>query len=104
VGGRASRKPSRFLDGLWPEEGAARRPAARAPRRDRIAELAESDPEGAALVERLRAWRRQVATAIGKPPYTVLHDTTLAAIAEAKPKDLRQLGILRGVGAAKLEA
>ncbi len=105
VGGRASRKPSRFLDGLWPEEGAARRrPASRAPRRDRIAELTESDPEGAALVERLRAWRGQVATAIGKPPYTVLHDTTLAAIAEARPKDLRQLGILRGVGAAKLEA
>ncbi|WP_413450811.1 ATP-dependent DNA helicase UvrD2 [Georgenia phoenicis] len=105
VGGRASRKPSRFLDGLWPEEGTTRRrPAARAPRRDRLAELAESDPEGAALVERLRAWRSQVAMATGKPLHTILHDTTLAAIAEARPKDLRQLGILRGIGAAKLEA
>src|SRR5690606_7932024 len=70
----------------------------------RVAELAEHDPEGAALFERLRAWRGQVASAMGKPPYTVLHDTTLAAIAEARPKDLRQLGFLRGIGAAKLQA
>ncbi len=105
VGGRASRKPSRFLDGLWPEDGdARRRPAPRRERRDRVAELAASDPEAAELFERLRTWRGQVATATGKPPYTVLHDTTLAAIAEARPKDLRQLGFLRGVGAAKLQA
>ncbi|HLV03215.1 ATP-dependent DNA helicase UvrD2 [uncultured Georgenia sp.] len=105
VGGRATRKPSRFLDGLWPEDGdGRRRPAVRRERRDRVAELAEHDPEGAALFERLRAWRGQVASAMGKPPYTVLHDTTLAAIAEARPKDLRQLGFLRGIGAAKLQA
>src|SRR5690606_20722447 len=73
VGGRASRKPSRFLDGLWPEDGdARRRPAPRRERRDRVAELAASDPEAAELFERLRTWRGQVATATGKPPYTVL--------------------------------
>jgi len=104
VGGRATRKPSRFLDGLWPDgEAGRRRSASRTARRDRVADLS-ADPEGAALFERLRAWRGQVAAATGKPPYTVLHDTTLAAIAEARPKDLRQLGFLRGVGAAKLEA
>ena len=105
VGGRASRKPSRFLDGLWPDgERGRRRPVARPSGRDRLAEVAASDPAGAELVGRLRSWRDQVATATGKPRHTVLHDTTLAAIAEARPKDLRQLGFLRGVGAAKLEA
>ncbi|MEE6280202.1 ATP-dependent helicase [Georgenia sp. MJ170] len=106
VGGRASRKPSRFLDGLWPQEGAARRSAPR-PRptaEERVTTLAETDPVASELFERLRSWRGEVATALGKPPYTVLHDTTLAAIASARPKDLRQLGILRGIGAAKLEA
>ena len=107
VGGRASRKPSRFLDGLWPSEGQqTRRPAARTrrPAEERVATLAESDPEGAELFERLRSWRGEIATALGRPPYTVLHDTTMEAVATARPKDLRQLGILRGIGAAKLEA
>ncbi len=105
VGGRATRKPSRFLDGLWPEaDGPRRRPVPRTRGRDRLAEVTEADPEVAELVERLRTWRGQVAAATGKPAYTVLHDTTLAAIAQARPKDLRQLGFLRGVGAAKLEA
>ncbi|WP_127571356.1 ATP-dependent helicase [Georgenia faecalis] len=102
VGGRAGRKPSRFLDGIWPREGAAARP-----RRDRAREralLAEDNPADAELFERLRTWREQVATATGKPAYTVLHDTTLTAIATARPKELRQLGVLRGIGAAKLEA
>lgn len=103
VGGRATRKPSRFLDGLWPEEGqsAARQ---RPRRRDRVTELSEQDPEAAELFARLQAWRGEVASAIGKPAYTVLHDTTLAAVASARPKDLRQLGILRGIGTAKLAA
>ncbi|MEE6296853.1 ATP-dependent helicase [Georgenia wangjunii] len=106
VGGRASRKPSRFLDGIWPTGGDVR-PDVRARRleaRAQIAALAEENPADAELFERLRTWRGQVAAATGKPPYAVLHDTTLQAIATAHPKDLRQLGVLRGIGAAKLEA
>ncbi|MDO5495546.1 MAG: ATP-dependent DNA helicase UvrD2 [bacterium] len=102
AGGRGSRKHSRFLTGIWPEE---ERPAARSQggvkksaARD---EVAEEDKE---LFERLRTWRSATAAAISKPAYTVLHDTTLAAIATAKPKDLRGLALLRGIGATKLEA
>ncbi|QDC25435.1 ATP-dependent DNA helicase UvrD2 [Georgenia yuyongxinii] len=107
VGGRASRKRSRFLDGVWPD-GAdgfrsgklSRRAAAKA----RTEGFMEDNPKDAELFERLRNWRGEVARAVSKPAYTVLHDTTLQAIATAKPKDLRQLAVLRGIGASKLEA
>ncbi|HLS49717.1 MAG TPA: ATP-dependent DNA helicase UvrD2, partial [Actinomycetaceae bacterium] len=104
VGGRASRKPSRFLTGLWPSGEERRTPAPRHRSKDRVAALAAEDPHAAELFGRLRHWRESVAEAAGKRPYAVLHDTTLAAIAEARPRDLRQLGLLRGIGAAKLEA
>ncbi|WP_043497803.1 ATP-dependent DNA helicase UvrD2 [Georgenia sp. SUBG003] len=107
VGGRASRKRSRFLDGIWPDDAAAARRGGlsrRAAARARTETFVESNPADAELFERLRSWRGQVAKAISKPAYTVLHDTTLQAIATAKPKDLRQLAVLRGIGATKLEA
>ncbi|KAE8762315.1 ATP-dependent DNA helicase UvrD2 [Georgenia thermotolerans] len=107
VGGRASRKRSRFLDGVWPDGGdgvhggrLSRRAAARA----RTETFAAENPADVELFERLRSWRGEVAKAVSKPAYTVLHDTTLQAIATAKPKDLRQLAVLRGIGATKLEA
>jgi DNA helicase II / ATP-dependent DNA helicase PcrA len=107
VGGRASRKRTRFLDGIWPDDGAARRGGGlsrRAAARARTSNFLEDNPADVELFERLRSWRGQVAAAISKPAYTVLHDTTLQAIATAKPKDLRQLAVLRGIGATKLEA
>lgn len=109
AGGRGNRKRSRFLDGIWPmtaEEGrsSGRRSASRSGRRtalqNDIAE-AEADPE---IFERLRAWRAQVAEETAKPSFTILHDTTLVAIAAAQPRELRQLAILRGIGPTKLEA
>ncbi|PFG40738.1 Rep family ATP-dependent DNA helicase [Georgenia soli] len=107
VGGRASRKRSRFLDGIWPDDAAAARRGGlsrRAAARSRTETFFEENPADAELFERLRSWRGQVAKAISKRAYTVLHDTTLQAIATAKPKDLRQLAVLRGIGATKLEA
>ncbi|MFH5824039.1 ATP-dependent DNA helicase UvrD2 [Georgenia sp. AZ-5] len=105
VGGRASRKRSRFLDGIWPDEGAGRsRLSRRAAMRARTESFFEENPADAELFERLRTWRGELAKAISKPAYTVLHDTTLQQIATAKPKDLRQLAVLRGIGATKLEA
>jgi DNA helicase-2/ATP-dependent DNA helicase PcrA len=101
VGGRAVRRPSRFLDGIWPDErSAARRGRAarhRAPGGD------ENDGVDQETFERLRTWRATVAQETARPAYTVLHDTTLAAIAAAKPRELRQLALIRGIGAAKLD-
>lgn len=109
AGGRAGRKASRFLDGIWPTEQAgmparAKHRRSRAGRRQDVADqvsAAEADPE---LFERLRIWRGQVAAETDKPSFTILHDSTLVAIAAAQPKDLRQLALLRGIGPTKLEA
>ncbi|CED91080.1 ATP-dependent helicase [Actinomyces succiniciruminis] len=110
-GGRASRKPSRFLDGIWPTDvdGPARRrsgagggPRARA--KQAAAEFeAENDPATVALFEQLRAWRAQVAKDASKPAYTVFADATLRSIAIVKPAVLPQLSLIRGVGAVKLK-
>ena len=55
------------------------------------------------LFEALRARRREIAAAAGLPPYVVFHDSTLRAMAEARPASLHALGRVSGVGAAKLE-
>ncbi len=127
-GGRASRQPSRFLDGAervlgLPElQGAARSKRER-PRASRLpsacrccgGELASAaerkvgrcgdcppgyDPGD---FEALRAWRAGEARASALPAYVVFTDATLTAIAEARPRSLGELSAIPGVGARKLE-
>ena len=100
AGGRASRRPSRFLAGSWPEPGAR---AARSRRRAAPGLAEGRDSVDQELFERLRQWRAGVAQETDRPAYTVLHDTTLEAVAAAKPRELRQLALIRGIGASKLE-
>ncbi|WP_375289922.1 DNA helicase RecQ [Qipengyuania sp.] len=69
-------------------------------RRDRGAANPVDDP----LFEALRDLRRDLAKEAGVPPYVVFHDSTLRAIAEARPSSLSELGALPGVGAKKLDA
>jgi ATP-dependent DNA helicase RecQ len=56
------------------------------------------------LFERLREWRRRVATEKGVPAYVILHDTTLREIAARSPASLTELAAISGIGARKLEA
>ncbi len=39
----------------------------------------------------------------GVPPYVIFHDSTLAEMAQAKPRHLDEFARISGVGAAKLE-
>ncbi|MCT1551099.1 ATP-dependent DNA helicase UvrD2 [Brevibacterium casei] len=55
------------------------------------------------LLDRLRRWRARVGLEQGLPPYLVLTDTSLSAIAEMRPGDLTALARIPGVGATKLE-
>jgi superfamily II DNA helicase RecQ len=55
------------------------------------------------LLEALRRWRRERATADGVPAYVVFHDTTLALIADERPRNLPALRRVKGLGPAKLE-
>jgi len=53
-------------------------------------------------LDRLRRWRLETARAAGVPAYVVFHDTTLAAIASARPASLPELLRVSGVGESKL--
>jgi ATP-dependent DNA helicase RecQ len=52
----------------------------------------------------LRAWRIEQARRRGVPPYVILHDRTLDAIASALPCSPAELQSLPGIGPAKLDA
>ena len=114
-GGRASRRHSRFLDGIWPTDtgsegaGARRRGSGGSSPRARAKEAAalfeqENDPATIALFEALRAWRAEEAKGRSVPAYTVFADTTLRSIAVVKPATRQQLALIRGVGPVKIEA
>jgi ATP-dependent DNA helicase RecQ len=63
-------------------------------------ELQSADPD---LLFRLKAWRSGQARAQSVPPYVVFHDSTLTAIAAARPQDMDALSTISGIGARKLE-
>ncbi|MFI1828940.1 ATP-dependent DNA helicase UvrD2 [Streptomyces sp. NPDC020412] len=130
-GGRASRRPTRFLNGLRPgsaapgsrgaggaggvERGSRRK--RRGPVLCRVCGKTLTDAgemklmrcedcpsdmdEG--LYERLREWRSDQAKQLGQPAYCVFTDKTLMAIAEAVPDDEGELSMIAGVGARKLD-
>jgi ATP-dependent DNA helicase RecQ len=56
----------------------------------------------AETLDRLRRWRLETARAEGVPAYVVFHDTTLAAIASARPTSLAELLRVSGVGESNL--
>jgi len=99
-GGRASRRRTRFLDGLWPDDPAAQRGRRSRSGQARVQLTGEYDRE---LFDRLREWRLQVAQETDKPAFTVLVDTTLAAIAETRPRTVPELARINGLGPAKIE-
>ncbi|MDY3678375.1 MAG: ATP-dependent DNA helicase UvrD2 [Actinomyces urogenitalis] len=108
TGSRASRKPSRFLTGIWPTAEptpprAAKPSSPRSSRRQAAAEFeAENDASTVALFEELRRWRGEVASSKSVPAYSVFADSTLRLIAILKPSTLPQLSAVHGVGPVKL--
>ncbi len=76
-----------------------RRAAARVPEEEERRTATAESP----LLARLKAWRLAEARAQSVPPYVVFHDSTLAAIADARPSTLQALAGISGVGTKKLE-
>ncbi|HVL07206.1 MAG TPA: ATP-dependent DNA helicase UvrD2 [Acidimicrobiales bacterium] len=67
----------------------------------RVARAGErADP---AVLQALRSWRADTARASGVPAFVVFHDTTLAAVAEARPRDRHSLLALPGMGPVKAD-
>ncbi len=118
-GGRASRKPSRFLDPLLPESHHVERAAARNRKVASCRECGKSLATGAekkrgrcvdcpasydeALFERLRDWRKERAAQESVPAFVIFTDATLQLIAEHKPASAEAMLRISGVGRAKLE-
>lgn len=124
-GGRANRKPSRFLDGLRPDSVLGASARSRATPRRKAAAPASCRVCGTMLAtgaerkvgrcsqcpptyeeqtfEALRQWRKEEALSNDVPAYVVFTDATLTAIAEARPVSLEELANLAGVGPSKLE-
>jgi DNA helicase II / ATP-dependent DNA helicase PcrA len=118
-GGRAGRKPSRFLQDLLPESARAAsakpkprraahcrecgKPLATAveKKRGRCADCPASYDEE--LFERLRAWRKDRADEESVPAFVVFTDATLQLIAEQRPTSPAALLRISGVGPTKLE-
>ncbi|MEW6936533.1 ATP-dependent DNA helicase UvrD2 [Trueperella pyogenes] len=99
--GRATRKLTRFLAEHWPQ------PESRSTRSRRLSKdakenWARENPNDVALFEELRLWRLAMSQKTGKPAHLVLHDVTLREIAVKKPRDLAELGRVRGIGTRKL--
>ncbi len=126
-GGRATRRPSRFLDAAAPMLGAAARSRPRAsggkrkqPKMVRcrgcgqmletaaerkIGRCAQCPPTyDEQQFEALRTWRLEVATGQKVPAFVVFTDATLIAIAERRPTAAGELTKVSGVGARKLSA
>ncbi|WP_121255403.1 ATP-dependent DNA helicase UvrD2 [Nocardioides ferulae] len=118
-GGRGSRRPSRFLGPLLPEEHTA----PEAPRRNRrvagCRECGKPLTTGAekkrgrctdcpasydeALFEQLREWRKQRAADESVPAFVIFTDATLQLIAEHRPTSPEALLRINGVGRSKLD-
>ena len=102
----SSRKPSRFLAEMDPVRPAARRAAPGGRGSVRVlpgAPIATAAAPDEALLDALRRWRRERAAADAVPAYVVFHDTTLAEIADVRPRTLPALRRVKGMGPAKLE-
>ena len=107
-GGRRTRRPSRFLDGLpraaHPGRGRAWQPGGPAPGRAGAGPgpAGAAGPVDEALLGRLREWRRDTARAAGVPAFVVFTDDTLRRIAARRPATVADLAGLPGAGPAKL--
>jgi len=59
--------------------------------------------EGEAVAARIREWRAAEAKRLRVPAYVVLHDRTVAALAQARPGNPKELLAIGGMGPAKVE-
>ena len=73
----------------------------RSKKADFVASLGNSSSDP--LLQALREWRRSTALEHGVPAYVVFHDSTLEAIAAARPQSTHELRGISGIGEKKLE-
>ncbi len=77
--------------------------AAAATRAKKPAVPTDFPAEAQPMFEHLRAWRAAQAKERGVPAYVIFHDATLREVAVRRPATRDELGLISGVGEAKLE-
>ncbi|MCQ9343076.1 ATP-dependent DNA helicase UvrD2 [Corynebacterium kozikiae] len=119
-GAKATRKRTRFLDGLMPEptpsteltqpDRTRRRRTCRicgepllSPAEKTMGRCEDCPGGNEEVFEALRTWRAGVAKDIQAPAYIVFTDATLHAIAEALPSTPEELLAISGVGQVKVQ-
>jgi len=95
-------------DGVVEEFGKRASAPARTKKPKSAAKAPSTEPvslsaQGEALAARLKEWRAAEAKRLGVPAYVLLHDRTLAAVAQTRPANPRQLLEISGMGPAKVE-
>lgn len=80
-----------------------RDPAPRRRAEPRAAAGPDMPPGAGPGFEALRAWRRDMARQQQVPAYVIFHDATLAALAAAMPRNHRDLAVIPGMGASKID-
>ncbi|OLT55594.1 ATP-dependent DNA helicase [Corynebacterium sp. CNJ-954] len=120
-GGKATRRRTRFLDGMvpWEAERAAAQKAPKSKPRDacdtcgarlttpeqRILGLcdAHAGDIDQVLVTELRGWRTAMAKSRDVPAYVVMSDATLCAVCHRAPTTVQELVQVPGIGPMKVE-
>jgi superfamily II DNA helicase RecQ len=64
---------------------------------------ADLTPAAQEIERALKDWRTTIAKKLGMPPFVVLHDRTLRAIAESRPSTPNQLQDISGMGPTKVD-
>ena len=89
---------------LAPESKSDRKSGAKRPAASvQSATPEELSPAAQQLEQALKGWRTTVAKKLGMPPFVVLHDRTLRAIAHGRPTTPNQLQEISGMGPAKVD-
>ena len=92
---------------LWVRMATPAAPRSRQrPQRTSVQGLAEASLNAGALerLQRLKAWRAEVAREHNLPAFVIFHDATLRAIAQRNPQHLQALEGISGMGTKKLQA
>ena len=63
----------------------------------RIKGVRELDPQGRAVLRRLYVWRDEVSRALDRPPFRVMGDAVLLAMARTPPRDFDALSRVKGM-------
>jgi DNA helicase-2/ATP-dependent DNA helicase PcrA len=96
-----TRRPSRFLYNLGPgaptKGGAQKSAPAKRPTKTQLP--SDADP---VIADRLRAWRRERASADEVPAFVVFGDKTLIELAQRRPRSERELLHVSGLGPTKV--